>query len=165
MAASGESFAHLHCHTEYSMLDGAARVDDLLAAAAEMGMPALAITDHGFIFGAYEFWKKAAKYNVKPVIGLEAYLTPGTHRTDKTRVHFGGGGRDDVSGGGAYTHFTVLSRNNTGMHNLFRLASRASLEGHYFKPRMDMELLETYADGLIATTGCASGEVQTRLRL
>ncbi|PID55258.1 MAG: DNA polymerase III subunit alpha [Micrococcales bacterium] len=125
----------------------------------------MAITDHGFIFGAYEFWKKAAKYNVKPVIGLEAYLTPGTHRTDKTRVHFGGGGRDDVSGGGAYTHFTVLSRNNTGMHNLFRLASRASLEGHYFKPRMDMELLETYADGLIATTGCASGEVQTRLRL
>ena len=164
-ASPAQNFVHLHNHTEYSMLDGAARIDDLLAGAAELGMPAVATTDHGFIFGAYEFWKKAQKYDVKPIIGLEAYLTPGTHRTDKTRVKYGEGGRDDVSGGGAYTHMTMLARNNNGMHNLFRLASLASMEGYYFKPRMDRELLETYGQGLIVTTGCPSSEVQTRLRL
>ena len=163
--SSSDSFVHLHCHTEYSMLDGAARIDDLFAEASRMGMPAVATTDHGFIFGAYEFWKKAAKHGVKPIIGIEGYVTPGTHRTDKTRVKYGDGGRDDVSGSGAYTHMTLLARNNTGMHNLFRMCSLASLEGYYFKPRMDRELLETYGNGLIATTGCPSGEVQTRLRL
>ncbi|HYO86665.1 MAG TPA: DNA polymerase III subunit alpha [Dermatophilaceae bacterium] len=168
MAASNRSdsrFAHLHCHTEYSMLDGAARIDDLLAAAAQMGMPALAITDHGYLFGAYEFWRKAAKHGVKPVIGLEGYLTPGTPRGSRTRVTFGDGGRDDVSGAGAYTHLTLWARTTGGMLNLFRLASLASLEGYYFKPRMDRELLEQYSGGLIGTTGCPSGEVQTRLRL
>ncbi|AXH95632.1 DNA polymerase III subunit alpha [Ornithinimicrobium avium] len=164
-ASPAKNFVHLHNHTEYSMLDGAARIDDLLAGAAELGMPAVAMTDHGFIFGAYEFWKKAQKYDVKPIIGLEAYLTPGTHRTDKTRVKYGEGGRDDVSGGGAYTHMTMLARNNNGMHNLFRMASLASMEGYYFKPRMDRELLETYGQGLLVTTGCPSSEVQTRLRL
>src|ERR687889_776036 len=159
------SFAHLHVHTEYSMLDGAARIDDLFAEAARQGMPAVATTDHGYIFGAYEFWKAGQKHGVKPIIGLEAYLTPGTHRSDRTRIKWGGGGRDDVSGSGAYTHMTMLARTTGGMHNLFRLASRASLEGHYFKPRMDRELLQTYGEGLIATTGCPSGEVQTRLRL
>ncbi len=165
LPAPRDSFVHLHVHTEYSMLDGAARIDELFEAAAQMGMPALATTDHGFVFGAYEFWKKAQKHGVKPIIGVEAYVTPGTHRTDKTRVKFGDGGRDDVSGSGAYTHMTLLARNNNGMHNLFRMSSLASLEGYYFKPRMDRELLQTYGQGLIATTGCASGEVQTRIRL
>ncbi|MGO0576349.1 DNA polymerase III subunit alpha [Ornithinimicrobium panacihumi] len=160
-----ENFVHLHNHTEYSMLDGAARIDELMAAAAEQGMPALATTDHGFIFGAYEFWKAGNKHGVKPIIGLEAYVTPGTHRSEKIRVKYGDGGRDDVSGSGAYTHMTLLARNNNGMHNLFRLASLASLEGYYFKPRMDRELLETYGQGMIATTGCPSGEIQTRLRM
>ncbi|WP_130014693.1 DNA polymerase III subunit alpha [Serinicoccus sediminis] len=160
-----QNFVHLHNHTEYSMLDGAARITDMFDKAAELGMPAIATTDHGFIFGAYEFWKTAQRYDVKPIIGLEAYVTPGTHRTDKTRVKYGDGGRDDVSGGGAYTHMTLLARNNNGMHNLFRMASLASMEGYYFKPRMDRELLETYGQGLIATTGCPSGEIQTRLRL
>ncbi|WP_151524155.1 DNA polymerase III subunit alpha [Serinicoccus kebangsaanensis] len=160
-----QNFVHLHNHTEYSMLDGAARITDMFEKAAELGMPAIATTDHGFIFGAYEFWKTAQQYDVKPIIGLEAYVTPGTHRTDKTRVKYGDGGRDDVSGGGAYTHMTLLARNNNGMHNLFRMASLASMEGYYFKPRMDRELLETYGQGLIATTGCPSGEIQTRLRL
>ncbi|GAB96285.1 DNA polymerase-3 subunit alpha [Kineosphaera limosa] len=160
-----DSFVHLHNHTEYSMLDGAARIDDLCAEAARMGMPAVATTDHGFIFGAYEFWQKAKKHGVKPIIGIEGYLTPGTHRTDKTRVKFGDGGRDDVSGSGAYTHMTMWARNNDGMANLFKLCSLASLEGYYFKPRMDRELLAQYGQGLIATTGCPSGEVQTRLRL
>ncbi len=129
------------------------------------GHAAIATTDHGYVFGAYEFWSKARKYGVKPIIGVEAYVTPGTHRTDKTRVKFGDGGRDDVSGSGAYTHMTLLAKNNNGMHNLFRMSSLASLEGYYFKPRMDRELLQTYGQGLVATTGCPSGEVQTRLRL
>jgi DNA polymerase III subunit alpha len=146
------------------MLDGAARIDELLATAAQMGMPALATTDHGYVFGAYEFWSKAKKYGIKPIIGVEAYLTPGTHRTDKTRVTFGEGGRDDVSGSGAYTHMTLLAATTAGMHNLFRMSSLASLEGYYFKPRIDRELLATYGQGLIATTGCAGGEIQTRLR-
>jgi len=146
------------------MLDGAARIDELMETASQMGMPAVATTDHGYIFGAYEFWSKARKHGIKPIIGLEAYLTPGTHRTDKTRVKFGDGGRDDVSGSGAYTHMTLLARNTGGMHNLFRMSSLASMEGYYFKPRIDRELLATYGEGLIGTTGCAGGEIQTRLR-
>jgi DNA polymerase III subunit alpha len=164
-APSSDSFAHLHVHTEYSMLDGAARIDDLMAEAARQGMPAIATTDHGYVFGAYEFWKAGQKHGVKPIIGLEAYLTPGTSRFDRTRVKFGDGGRDDVSGSGAYTHMTLLARTTGGMHNLFRMASLASLEGYYFKPRMDRELLQTYGQGLVATTGCPGGEIQTRLRL
>jgi DNA polymerase III subunit alpha len=165
-SSSGEGgFVHLHNHTEYSMLDGAAKIDDLFAEAARMQMPALAISDHGFLFGAYEFWKKSKKYGVKPIIGLEAYATPGTSRFDRTRIRWGEVGDDDVSGGGAYTHMTLWAHNNEGMHNLFRLGSLASLEGHFYKPRMDREILQTYGKGLIATTGCPSGEVQTRLRL
>jgi len=162
--SSAGNFVHLHNHTEYSMLDGAARITDMFERAAELGMPAIATTDHGYIFGAHEFWSAGQKAGVKPIIGLEAYVTPGTHRTDRTRVKYGDGGRDDVSGSGAYTHMTMWARNNNGLHNLFRMASLASLEGYYFKPRMDRELLETYGRGLIATTGCPSGEVQTRLR-
>lgn len=162
---STDSFVHLHVHSEFSMLDGAARIDELMQAASEQGMPAIACTDHGNVFGAYEFAKAANKYGIKPIIGTEAYLTPGTHRSDRSRVQWGDGGRDDVSGGGAYTHMTLLAETTEGMHNLFRLSSRASLEGYYFKPRMDRELLQEYAPGLIATTGCPSGEIQTRLRL
>ncbi|MBK6872487.1 MAG: DNA polymerase III subunit alpha [Kineosporiaceae bacterium] len=163
--ASAASFVHLHNHTEYSMLDGAAKIDDLFVEAKRMGMPAAATTDHGFLFGAYEFWKKGTKHGVKPIIGLEAYLTPGTSRFDRTRVRWGDGSRDDVSGGGAYTHMTMWAETTQGMHNLFRMGSLASLEGHFYKPRMDRDLLQTYGTGLIATTGCPSGEVQTRLRL
>ncbi|USQ77488.1 DNA polymerase III subunit alpha [Ornithinimicrobium cryptoxanthini] len=162
--SSAGNFVHLHNHTEYSMLDGAARITDMFERAAELGMPAIATTDHGYIFGAHEFWSAGNKTGVKPIIGLEAYVTPGTHRSDRTRVKYGDGGRDDVSGSGAYTHMTMWARNNNGLHNLFRMASLASLEGYYFKPRMDRELLETYGKGIIATTGCPSGEVQTRLR-
>ncbi len=163
--STSETFVHLHNHTEYSMLDGAARIDALVDRAAEMGMPAIATTDHGFIFSAYEFWSKATKRGIKPIIGLEAYLTPGTKRGERTRVKWGDGGGDDVSGAGAYTHMTMWAATTQGMHNLFRLASLASLEGFFYKPRMDRELLQTYGRGIIATTGCPSGEVQTRLRL
>ncbi|WP_349898197.1 DNA polymerase III subunit alpha [Parafrigoribacterium soli] len=167
MPASDDSFVHLHVHSEYSMLDGAARVAPLMAAAAEQGMPAIAVTDHGNMFGAYDFWKQATAAGLKPIIGTEAYITPGTARQDKTRVRWGGGtqNQDDVGGSGAYTHMTMLSQNNEGMHNLFRLSSLASIEGFYFKPRMDRELLSRYSKGIIATTGCVGGEVQTRLRL
>jgi DNA polymerase III subunit alpha len=156
---------HLHVHSEYSMLDGAARVSDLFEEAARMGMPALAMTDHGNVFGAYEFWKKGTAAGVKPIIGMEAYITPGTSRFERTRVKWNNGGDDDVSGGGAFTHMTMLAETTEGMHNLFRLASRSSLEGFFYKARADRELISEYAKGLIATTGCPSGEIQTRLRI
>jgi len=159
-----DSFVHLHVHTEYSMLDGAARVGDLVAEVARQEMPAIAVTDHGNVFGAFEFYKQATKVGVKPIIGIEAYIAPES-RHEKKRVQWASGGEDDVSGGGAYTHMTILAENNQGLANLFRLSSLASLEGYYYKPRMDRELLSRYADGLIATTGCPGGEIQTRLRM
>ena len=164
--ANEDSFVHLHVHTEYSMLDGAARVKPLVAEAARMGMPAIAITDHGNNFGAYEFYKQAKAAGIKPIIGIEAYVTPGTARQDRTRVRWGSDANDDdVAGGGSYTHMTLLSQTTEGMHNLFRLSSLASIEGYFYKPRMDRELLSRYAKGVIATTGCVSGEIQTKLRL
>jgi DNA polymerase-3 subunit alpha len=164
---ASDSFVHLHVHSEYSMLDGAARIGPMVQEAVAQGMPAIAVTDHGNTFAAYEFYKTAKDAGIKPIIGIEAYVTPGTHRSDKSRVRWGTPEQndDDVSGSGAYTHMTLLSETTQGMHNLFRLSSYASLEGYYFKPRMDRELLQTYSGGLIATTGCPSGEVQTRLRL
>ncbi|CAN2195437.1 DnaE DNA polymerase III, alpha subunit [Candidatus Nanopelagicaceae bacterium] len=159
-----DSFVHLHVHTEYSMLDGAARVGDLVEEVARQEMPAIAMTDHGNVFGAFDFYKQATKAGVKPIIGIEAYVAPES-RHDKKRVQWASGGDDDVSGGGAYTHMTILAENNHGLKNLFRLSSLASLEGYYYKPRMDRELLSQYADGLIATTGCPGGEIQTRLRM
>ena len=157
-------FVHLHVHTEYSMLDGAARVDELVKEVANQGMPAIAITDHGNVFGAYEFNKKAISAGVKPIIGIEAYVAPES-RFEKKRVKWADGGEDDVSGGGAYTHMTMLAENNVGLSNLFKLSSLASLEGYYYKPRMDRDLLSKYATGIIATTGCPGGEIQTRLRM
>jgi DNA polymerase III subunit alpha len=147
------------------MLDGAARLKDLFASTAEMGMPALAMTDHGNVFGAYDFYKQATAAGVKPIIGMEAYLTPNTHRSDRSRVKWNNGGDDDVSGGGAFTHMTLLAETTQGMHNLFRLSSRSSMEGFFYKPRADRELLAEHARGLIGTTGCPSGEVQTWLRI
>src|SRR4051795_1035488 len=165
--AVSDSFVHLHVHTEYSMLDGAARLDDLFARTAELGMPAIAMTDHGNVFGAYDFWKKAKSHGIKPIIGSEAYVAPGS-RFDKTRHRWGDGGEDDVSGGGAYTHMTMLATSTEGMHRLFRLSSLASLEGYYYKPRMDKDLLAEHVRpnvDVIATTGCPSGEIQTYLRM
>ncbi|MGO4187263.1 DNA polymerase III subunit alpha [Pseudarthrobacter sp. TAF60_1] len=168
MTSSNASFVHLHNHTEYSMLDGAARLGELFNETERLGMPALATTDHGYLFGAFDFWKRATDQGIKPIIGVEAYVTPGTARTDKSRVRWGEEHqrKDDISGGGSYTHMTLLSYNNAGMRNLFRASSIASLDAVFGKwPRLDRELLNTYSEGLIATTGCPSGEVQTRLRL
>ena len=158
-------FVQLHNHSEYSMLDGAARLKDMVARSEELGMMALGVTDHGNMFGAYEFYKAARNSPVKPIIGLEAYLTPKTHRSERKRVQWGDGTGDDVSAKGAYTHMTIWAEDTAGMHNLFRLSSMSSLEGFFYKPRADRELLNRYAKGLIATTGCPSGEVQTYLRL
>lgn len=170
-----DSYAHLHVHTEYSMLDGAAKNGRLVNQARELGMPAIAMTDHGNLFGAYEFQKAAASAGVKPVIGIEAYVAPlsrrhrqpvywGEPHQRKTDEGTGLGG--DVSASGSYLHKTLLAANADGLRNLQKLSSLASLEGHYRKwPRMDDELLEQYHEGIIATTGCPSGAVQTRLRL
>ena len=165
--ANSDSFVHLHVHTEYSMLDGAAKVKPLIKEAERLGMTAVGMTDHGNMFGSYEFWKQAQAAGMKPLLGIEAYVAP-HDRFHKKPVFWGEGGKkseDDVSGNGAFTHMTMIAENATGLRNLFRLSSLASIEGYYYKPRMDRELVSKYAEGIIATTGCPSGEVQTRLRL
>ncbi len=170
MTSGGSDFVHLHVHTEYSMLDGASRLPDLMSAAAEQGMPAIAMTDHGTLYGAYDFYKTAKSAGIKPIIGLEGYYAP-QGRFERRPFDFGGGfdegASEDGSGGRgtqSYTHMTLWAQDTGGMHNLFRLASLASLEGYYFKPRFDRELLDTYGTGLIGTTGCPSGEVNRWLQ-
>ncbi len=170
----GSDFVHLHVHTEYSTLDGAAKNSLLFAEAARQGMPAVGMSDHGNMFGAYEFYSTAKNHPVKPIIGIEAYVAPSS-RFNRTPEFWSTGKREvadldaegtkDVSGGGRYTHMTMWAENAEGLRNLFRLSSLASFEGYYMKPRMDRDLIATHAKGIIATTGCPSGEVQTRLRL
>lgn len=161
-----DSFAHLHAHSTYSMLDGKSDIDEMFAAAAEMGQPALAVTDHGNMFGAYEAYKAGRRHGINPIIGIEAYTAPGTtSRTERRRIQWGDGGGDDVSGGGAYHHQTLWAETSEGMRNLFRISSQSWMDGYYYKPRIDRELLNEHHEGIIATTGCPSGEVQTWLRL
>jgi DNA polymerase-3 subunit alpha len=151
-----DSFVHLHVHTEYSMLDGAARLKDLFVGCDQAGMPALAMTDHGNMYGAYDFAMKAKAAGIKPIIGTEAYIAPGS-RFDK-KLPQGGNTKTDK-----YSHMTLLAENGTGYSNLIKLSSLASLEGYYYKPRMDRELLSRYNEGLIATSGCPGGEVSQLL--
>ncbi len=158
---------HLHNHTEYSMLDGAAKVKPMLAEAQRLEMPAIGMTDHGNMFGASEFYNAATDAGIKPIIGIEAYIAPAS-RFDTKRVLWGDPSQksDDVSGSGAYTHMTMVAESATGLRNLFKLSSLASFEGQLGKwSRMDAEVIAEHAEGIIATTGCPSGEVQTRLRL
>ncbi len=160
-------YAHLHVHTEYSMLDGAARLKDMFKEVAANGMTHVAMTDHGNMYGAAEFHRQAKEAGVTPVIGIEAYVAP-EHRGNKNRVLWGQPHQksDDVSASGAYLHKTIWARNNEGLHHLFKLTSRSYAEGWLVKwPRFDKELIAQYAGGLMASTGCPSGEVQTRLRL
>ncbi|WP_326603453.1 DNA polymerase III subunit alpha [Rhodococcus sp. PD04] len=164
---SRSSFVHLHNHTEYSMLDGAAKVGPLFKEAERLGMTAVGMTDHGNMYGASEFYNVAKKHGIKPIIGIEAYIAPES-RFNTKRGLWGDPSQksDDVSGSGAYTHMTMVAENSTGLRNLFKLSSLASIEGQLGKwPRMDEELIATHAEGIIATTGCPSGEIQTRLRL
>ncbi|MFR9675106.1 DNA polymerase III subunit alpha [Streptomyces sp. TR06-5] len=163
---SEQPFTHLHVHTQYSLLDGAARLKDMFKACDEMNMSHVAITDHGNLHGAYDFFHQAQAAGITPVMGIEAYVAPESRRNTRP-VKWGTPHqkRDDVSGNGAYTHMTMWARNSTGLYNLFRAQSRAGLEGFFRKPRMDRELLSEYAEGMMATTGCPSGEVSTRIRL
>ena len=168
MSSTRSDFVHLHTHTHYSTLDGASRIPDLVAEVGRLGQPAVAITDHGNMHGAYELWRTAVDADIKPIIGIEAYVTPETARQDKSRVHWGTDEQrsDDVSGGGFITHMTLWASDDTGLVNLIKASSVANLEGLVGKwPRMDKDLLSTYHKGVIATTGCPSGIVQTRLRL
>jgi DNA polymerase-3 subunit alpha len=166
-AVSKPPFTHLHVHTQYSLLDGAARLKDMFDACNEMGMSHIAMSDHGNLHGAYDFFHTAKKAGVTPIIGIEAYVAPESRR-NKRKIKWGQPHqkRDDVSGSGGYTHKTIWAANRTGLHNLFKLSSDAYAEGWLQKwPRMDKETISQWSEGLIASTGCPSGELQTRLRL
>ena len=155
-----ESFTHLHLHTEFSMLDGAARVGDVVAAAAADGQPAVGITDHGNMYGVLDFYKAAKAQGVKPIIGTELYQAY-DHRTERParRGRMDDSGGDSEGGRKAYYHLTALAENAVGYKNLIQLSSRAYLEGYYMKPKVDWELLEAHHEGIIATTGCLGGQV------
>lgn len=140
-------FCHLHVHSDYSLLDGACKIRKLVARAAELGMPAMGLTDHGNLFGAIEFIRTAKKYDIKPIVGYEAYMAPGS-RYDRGS----GGPRQSAN------HMTLLARNETGYRNLMKLSSSAYLEGFYYKPRIDRELLAQHSEGLIGFSGCLKGE-------
>src|SRR5690349_132460 len=147
------SFVHLHCHSEYSLLDGANRIDDLIARALELEQPALAITDHGNLHAAWEFQEKAKKAKLKPIIGMEAYVAPGDRRV-KGRA---------TPGAKPYYHLVLLARDMAGYKNLVKLSSLAYTEGFYTKPRVDRELLAKYSEGLIVSSACLAGEIATKL--
>ena len=137
-------FCHLHCHTSYSLLDGAARIDLLMQQARKLGMSSLGITDHGNLYGVPEFHVTARKNGIKPVIGCEFYVTPGSMNERDTRVRY---------------HQVLWAKNEQGYRNLMKLSSLSFLDGFYFKPRIDFELLEKYREGLVATTCCLQGQV------
>ena len=160
----GRSFTHLHTHTEFSMLDGASRVGDLVAAAVADGQPALGITDHGNMYGVLDFYAACRDAGITPVIGTEAYMA-GESRHERPRRR----GRVDDTGGDAdggeklYYHLILLATSDVGYANLMKLSSRAYLEGYFYKPRLDWELLAQHSEGLVATTGCLGGVVNQAL--
>src|SRR5437773_3464498 len=147
-----DSFVHLHLHTEYSLLDGAIRMKELMKQAAEFKMPAVAITDHGNLFGAIEFYQEATRAGVKPIIGCEAYIAPGSHKDRPAS-------RRDA----AY-HFTLLAENETGYRNLVKLVTAAHLDGFHYAPRIDKELLSAHAAGLIGLSGCLASEINSAIQ-
>ncbi|MFQ5597827.1 MAG: DNA polymerase III subunit alpha [Nitrospiria bacterium] len=153
-----QEFVHLHLHTEYSLLDGANRVSPLIASAKEHGMSAMAITDHGNLFGAIEFYRKAKKGGVKPIIGCEAYLAPKS-RFDKDGHGVQSDDYDTAVASNPYYHLILLASNECGYKNLMKLISIANLEGFYYKPRIDKDVLEKHAEGLIGLSGCLRGEI------
>ena len=150
-AASNIEFAHLHVHTEFSLLDGAARIKDLVARAKELGMKHLAITDHGVMYGTIDFYKECKKQGIKPIIGCEVYLAPGSRKE-----------RQEVNGT-KYYHLILLAENQTGYKNLVKLVSLANIEGMYYKPRVDKELLRQYHEGIICLSACIAGDVPRAL--
>ena len=151
MEKTDASFVHLHVHTEYSLLDGASRIKDLIAATKELGMDSIAITDHGSMYGVIDFYKEAKKQGIKPIIGCEVYLAPGARQD-----------RFDVEGT-RYYHLILLAENQTGYRNLVKLVSLANIEGMYYKPRVDKELLRRYHEGIICLSACIAGEIPQML--
>ncbi|MFM7919258.1 MAG: PHP domain-containing protein, partial [Planctomycetaceae bacterium] len=151
-AASARPFVHLHCHTHYSLLDGVNRIPDLVSHVKSCGMNAVAITDHGNLYGAIEFYNACKSGGIKPIVGYEAYVAPGV-RTDRSAS------RQKE----AATHLTLLAMNRRGFDNLIRLSSAAYLEGFYYKPRIDRGLLEECNEGIICLSGCASSELSRLL--
>jgi DNA polymerase-3 subunit alpha len=149
---SRDSFVHLHLHTEYSLLDGSIRMKELMKKAAEFGMPAVAMTDHGNLFGAIEFYQEAQRAGVKPIIGCEVYVAPGSHKD-----------RPPSRRDSAY-HFTLLAENQTGYHNLVKLVTTAHLDGFHYAPRIDKELLAARSTGLIGLSGCLAGEINNAIQ-
>src|SRR5438034_10527925 len=154
------SFSHLHLHTEFSVLDGAARVDEVVAAAVADGQPAIAVTDHGNMYGVLDFYKACHAQGITPIIGIEAYMA-GESRFERPvrrgRIDDTGGEGD--SGDKLYYHLTLLAETNQGYKNLMKLSSDAYLEGYFYKPKIDWELLERHHEGIVATTGCLGGVV------
>ena len=146
------SFVHLHCHSEYSLLDGANRIDDLIERALEFEQPALAITDHGNLHGAWEFQEKARKAGIRPIVGMEAYVAPGDRRSKERE-----GNRKP------YYHLVLLAKNAIGYKNLVKLSSLAYTEGFYSRPRVDRELLARYNEGIVVSSACMAGEVAANL--
>ncbi len=147
------NFTHLHVHTEYSLLDGSSKVKELIARTKELGMDSIAITDHGVMYGVIDFYREANKQKIKPILGCEVYVAPGS-RFDK-----------DISiNNEKYNHLVLLAENNEGYHNLMKIVSRGFTEGFYYKPRVDMELLQTYSKGIIALSACLAGEIPMNLR-
>src|SRR5207253_2456386 len=147
--SSDADFVHLHLHTEYSLLDGACRLDRLMEKAQALKFSSLAITDHGVMYGAIEFYQAAGKAGIKPIIGCEVYVAPGSRLEKKTSS----GGRD------VYNHLVLLAKDETGYKNLIKLATAAHLEGYYYKPRIDKEILAAHKEGLIALSGCLASEI------
>ena len=143
------AFTHLHVHTEYSLLDGSCKIKELVARARELGMDSMAITDHGAMYGVIDFYRAAKEAGIKPIIGCEVYVSPGS-RFD----------RETVSGEDRYYHLVLLAENDLGYHNLMKIVSKGYVDGLYYKPRVDYEVLETYHEGIIALSACLAGEVQ-----
>src|SRR5688572_25986819 len=143
-------FVHLHLHTEYSLLDGACRLDKLMDKAAELKFPAISLTDHGVLYGAIDFYQQARAKEIKPILGCEVYVAPGSRKEKKTAS---GGSRD------VYNHLVLLAKNETGYKNLIKLVTDAHLKGYYYKPRIDKEILTECREGLIALSGCLASEV------
>lgn len=163
---SPEDYVPIHIHSSYSILDGYSSIPSLIKEAARLELPAISLTDHGSLSGVYEFYRECRSAGIKPILGLEAYVAPSS-RTLREPVRWGVDEQrtDDVSGGGKYSHLTVLATSSEGLHNLFRLHTDSYERGFYGKPRTDFEALSAHNRGLIVTTGCVGGPVATRIRL
>ncbi len=146
------AFTHLHVHTEYSLLDGSSKIKEILARAKELGQDSLAITDHGVMYGVIDFYKAAGEIGIKPIIGCEVYVAPGSRFEKENTVS------DE-----RYRHLVLLAENDTGYSNLMKIVSKGFIEGFYYKPRVDMEVLERYHEGVIALSACLAGEIPGNL--